>query len=29
VGSVVACATIIVGRILLAKEAPTHRTGTV
>jgi hypothetical protein len=28
VGSVVACATIIVGRILLAKEAPTHRTGT-
>jgi hypothetical protein len=28
VGSVVACATIIVGRIVLAKEAPTHRTGT-
>jgi uncharacterized membrane protein YccC len=28
VGSVVACPTIIVGRILLAKEAPTHRTGT-
>jgi Fusaric acid resistance protein-like len=28
VGSVVACATIIVGRILLAKEAPTRRTGT-